>query len=528
MPGIRRLRGDPWAVLVIVCLGYFMTLLGSTSLSIAVPRIQSEMDAGLNEVLWMVGAYVLAMAILMITAGRLGDLFGPRTIFVIGMTVFTVTSALCGLADTPWQLIACRFLQGAGAALVIPQTLTLMTLTFPVERRGVASSVWGIAAALGAIAGPTLGGVIVAHAGWRWIFYINLPVGVIATVLALVIVPDRRTARSRWLDPHSVMLAAPALGAITFGLLEGRHYDWDPMIFVVVAAGLALLVAFAVRQRLARDPLIPPRLFTSRTFTLMSVVMAVVSMAMMSISLSMTIYLQSVLGLSAAQAGVTLAPWAAGMLMAFPFVGRLVDRFGPQFVLVSGLLLYACSLAAIGLLAQPDADQVALMIPLTVAGLSQSAVFAPATVVAMRDVDADLVGAGSGVFNTIRQIGTLLSVAVLGSVMAARFDTGVADRARDSARELSSEYRETFVHAVTDAATRGDGPRITLSPDLPAGVVQEMQEIAKSVHGHAFSGAAGFTLLICAAGVAIAGVACVVLRRAPARRAVEVRQGGQP
>jgi hypothetical protein len=192
-------------------------------------------------------------------------------------------------------------------------------------------------------------------------------------------------------------------------------------------------------------------------------------------------------------------------------------------------MLYAASLAAIGFMALPDADRYVLMIPLAVAGLSQSAVFAPATVIAMRDVAPDLVGAGSGVFNTIRQIGTLVSVAVIGSVLAVRLDTGVAVRAAQQARELPADYRGIFVQAVTDAAARGDGSRIALASDVPVSVVTRMQEIAKSVYGSAFSNAAGFTLLASAVGVAVAGVACVVvLRRAAVRREVEVGQGGPP
>lgn len=521
---VRRLQGNPWVVLVIACTGYFMTIMNTGSVSIALPTIQADLGAGLAEVLWVVGAYVLALVVLVITAGRLGDLVGPRTVFLVGMLVFTTASALCGFAAQPWHLIGARLLQGVGAALVIPQTLTIMMLVFPRERHGVASSVWGVAAALAGIAGPLIGGLLVTGIGWRWIFWVNLPTGVLTITLALLLVPDRRERRPRRLGISGVVLAGVALGAITFGLLEGEQYGWGTVVpFVpvpaIIGAGVALLVVFVVQQRRARDPLVPPALFGNAGFTLMSLVMALVSMALMTISLSMTLYLQSSLGLSAAQAGLTLVPWAAGMMLGFPVVGRSVDRWGGEVVLAAGLLLYAGCLAAIGLLARPDAGLWALMVPLTLAGVAQAAAFGPIVAMALRDVAVDLVGAASGVFNAIRQVGTLAAVGVMGAVLQDRLNSGIRTAARAALDTLPGPYRSLFVDLVTDAAVRGDGSAIVVPPGTPADVARQMREHAVTAYGHALSGSTRFVLLTCAGCVALAAAEVWHLSRTRLRTA---------
>ncbi|MET8869432.1 MFS transporter [Nonomuraea sp. NPDC004580] len=437
--GTRRLaalRGNPWAVMTTTCLGYFITILNSTSVSIAVPEIQAGLGASLSEVLWVVGGYVLALAVLTVTAGRLGDVAGPRTVFLAGMAVFTVASSLCGFAQTPWQLIGARLLQGVGAALIIPQTLTMMTLVFPPERRGRASAVWGVTAGLAGVAGPTLGGLLVSTAGWRSIFAMNLPVGVLIVVLTLLVVPPAVTGQAaRRLNAAGAALAGAGLGAITFGLLEGRHYGWGTVASVadvpitvpmVIGFGLLLLAGFVAHQHRAREPLVPTRLFADRTFTLMTASMAIVSMCVITLSLTMTLFLQTVLGMPAAQAGLTLAPWALGMTFGFPVTARLTERYGGERVLLGGLLVYAAALAAVALLSRPGVAGYALVAPLAIAGLSQSAAFGPITSLAMRDVASDLAGAASGVFNTIRQTGTLFGISVLGTVLQARLDAGLA------------------------------------------------------------------------------------------------------
>src|SRR3989475_5466197 len=222
---IERARANPWITLLVLCLGFFRVLLDLTIVNIAIPSIIDGLKAGLDQILWVLNAYTLTYAVLLITAGRLGDRFGQRNIFVIGLALFTVASAACGLAQDPNQLIVARITQGVGGALLTPQTLAILTQIFPAERRGAAFGVWGAVAGVATITGPILGGALVTWVDWRWIFYVNLPVGVVTLMLALLVVPDLRPGRRAGLELVGVLLASGGLFLVTFGLIEGRRYD---------------------------------------------------------------------------------------------------------------------------------------------------------------------------------------------------------------------------------------------------------------------------------------------------------------
>src|SRR6266536_2584888 len=223
---MAKLRGNPWAVLVVVSLGFFMTLLDLTIVNIAIPNMIDRLHASLDAVLWVLNAYALVLAVLVITAGRLGDLLGPRTMFVAGIVVFTAASAACGLAPGAGALIGFRAVQGLGAAMLMPQTLAIVTMTFPPERRGAAFGVWGGVAGLATITGPTLGGAIITYTDWPWIFFINVPLGIGALIATFAIVPDLRPGRRQGWDLVGVALATAGLFGIVFGLIEGQRYNW--------------------------------------------------------------------------------------------------------------------------------------------------------------------------------------------------------------------------------------------------------------------------------------------------------------
>ena len=294
---MRKYRGNPWAVLIVVSLGFFMTLLDLTIVNIAIPDMITQLHASLDDALWVINAYALVLSVLVITAGRLGDLFGQRRLFNIGIVIFTVASAACGLAPSPGWLIAFRAVQGLGAAVLMPQTLAILTMVFPAERRGAAFGVWGAVAGVATIAGPTLGGLLVTVFDWRWIFYVNLPIGVVVLALSAVIVPDLRTGRRHRLDIPGVILASLALVAICYGLVEGQRYSWGTIsgflsIPLILAAGGALLAVFLFVQARTQDrePLVPFALFKDRNFTLINWVSATVAIGMMGIFLPLTIY----------------------------------------------------------------------------------------------------------------------------------------------------------------------------------------------------------------------------------------------
>ncbi|WP_234343261.1 DHA2 family efflux MFS transporter permease subunit [Streptomyces sp. WM6372] len=425
---MRKWAGDPWAVLVTVSLGFFMTLLDLTIVNIAIPEMIDALGASLDQTLWVVSGYALVLAVLLISAGRLGDLWGPRRLFAGGVAVFTLASVACGLAPSAGLLIAARGLQGLGAALLAPQTMALIVAVFPAQRRGTAMGVWGMVAGLATLSGPTLGGILVSTVGWRWIFLVNVPIGVAALVLTYLVVPDVRNGRGRTFDLVGVLIATAALFCLAFGLQEGERYGWGAGIWGLLAAGVALVAGFLVHQRgkQDREPLVPFALFRDRNFTVMTALVALVSMAMIGLVLPFNLYLQSVLHMSALQAGLVLAPSSLVSMAVGPFAGRLSDRIGGKYLLLAGLSLYAAGMVAIVLVAGP-ATPWYLFVPATaVTGLGVGCVVAPMSTEAMRNVEPRLAGAASGVNNTIRQIGSVIGAASVGALLQGRLAAELA------------------------------------------------------------------------------------------------------
>src|SRR5437879_3020824 len=353
---IERARANPWITLLVLCLGFFMVLLDLTIVNIAIPSIIDGLRAGLDQILWVLNAYTLTYAVLLITAGRLGDRFGQRNVFAIGLALFTVASAACGLAQDANQLIVGRITQGVGGALLTPQTLAILTQIFPPERRGAAFGVWGAVAGVATITGPILGGALVTWVDWRWIFYVNLPVGVVTLALALLVVPDLRPGRRAGLELVGVLLASAGLFLVTFGLIEGQRYDWSTIttwqgiavtIPEVIGAGGVVLVLFLVWDHFRPRPLVPVSLFHDRNFAIMNWVAAALTFGMIGMFLPLTIYLQSALGFSAIKAGLTLVPMSLVSMVVAPNAGRLADRIGGKYIVMSGLTLFAAGVESI-------------------------------------------------------------------------------------------------------------------------------------------------------------------------------------
>jgi len=341
-------KKNPWLVLVVFSLGLFMTLLDLTIVNIAIPSIVDDLKAPLDGILWMLNAYSLVYAVLLITSGRLGDLFGPRQLFAAGVTVFTIASALSGLAQDPTQLILARGAQGLGAALLAPQGLPMLTSLFAPDKRGGVFAIFGILAGVAVVLGPTLGGFIVANLGWRWIFYVNIPVGIAIFALTFVLVPDLRPGRKHRLDLLGVFLASAGLLLVVFGLIEGQRFDWGTVVsFVtipeIIGAGVVLLVAFVLFERSMQDrePLLSFAVFRDRNFTLMTFVLMAMGFAMLGVFLPITIYFQSVLGFDALAAGLTIAPMPVAMMLGSGFVATAVPKYGAKPFLLVGLLLFA-------------------------------------------------------------------------------------------------------------------------------------------------------------------------------------------
>jgi EmrB/QacA subfamily drug resistance transporter len=522
---VRKYRGNPWAVLIVVSLGFFMTLLDLTIVNIAIPSMITSLHASLDDALWVINAYALVLAVLVITAGRLGDLIGPRIMFMGGIAVFTLASAACGAAPSPGWLIGFRAVQGLGAAMLMPQTLTIITNTFPPERRGAAFGVWGAVAGVATIAGPTLGGLLVTVFDWRWIFYVNLPIGVLVLLITPVIIPDLRLGRRHRIDVPGVLLASAALLAICYGLVEGQRYDWGRInsflsIPLILGAGVVLLVAFLVDQRLTqgREPLVPFALFRDRNYSVVNWISGVLAIGMMGIFLPFTIYLQSVLGFSALKAGLAMAPASLISLPVAPVAGRMTDKIGGKYILMSGLILFGAGMGWLALIATPTSTWPDFLAPLLVAGIGMGCTFAPLVTVAMRDVDPRMAGAASGVLNTVRQVGLVIGTATVGALLQNRLVSSMTSQATTRAAALPPQVRGRFITEIQGSARSGievgagQNGGIARQSGLPASLVAEVGRIGHDVFSFGYVDAMKTTMALPVVLLAVGAASCLAIK----------------
>jgi EmrB/QacA subfamily drug resistance transporter len=503
-------RTNPWIVLVVLTTGFFMILLDMTIVNVAIPSMASAsggLNATLDQILWVINAYVLVYAILLVTASRLGDLYGQRNLFAIGLFVFTVASALCGLSQDPNQLIAARILQGVGGALLTPQTLAIITTLFPPERRGAAFGIWGGVAGLATVTGPTLGGAIITYIDWRWIFYINVPIGIAALVATFAIVPDLRAGRHHSWDVLGIVMSTAALFGIVFGLIEGERYNWGQVdslgitIPEIIGAGLILMVLFILWERVQKEPLVPLSLFRERNFAVANWVAAAISFGMLSMFLPITIYLQSVRGFSALYAGLTLAPMSLTSMVMAPFAGRLADKYGGKYILTAGISLFTIGMAMMAYVAGPNSTWSTFLVPTIVSGMGMGLTFAPMTTVAMRNISPRVAGAASGVLNTIRQLGAAIGSAVVGAILQNQLANALHNQAVARSSQLPAAFREQFVAAFSSVASSGlqigtgqSGAK--LPGNLPPAVAQQIAAIAHDVFVSAYIDAMKATLVV--------------------------------
>lgn len=512
---MAKLRSNPWAVLLVLCMGFFMILLDTTIVNIAIPSIIDTMGASLDQVLWVLNSYILVYAVLLITAGRLGDIVGQRNLFATGMAIFVVASAYAGLSPDTGHLIAARVLQGIGGALLTPQTMSILTTIFPPERRGAAFGVWGAVAGIAAIAGPTLGGFIITNSSWRWIFYVNLPIGILALIATFLIVPDVRPGRHHRFDIVGVGLSTVALLLITFGLIEGEHYQWGSIwgpisIPLVIGAGLLVMVLFGLWERTREEPLVPFSLFADRNYLVMNWMGAVVAFGMLGMFLPITIYLQSVLGLDALHAGLTMVPMSIASMLVAPFSGRFADKIGGKYILTFGLTLFAAGMAGLIFLAGPNSTWQTFLLPLILAGIGQGCTFAPMTSLAMRDISPRMAGAASGVFNTTRQLGGVLGGAIVGAVLQNQLAAALRDQAVAQAAQLPSPFRQQFVNGFSNVVQGGlevgrgqGGVPQQLPAGIPPEVAAQLQQLGHNVFVYGFIDAMKPTLEISIAVLAL-------------------------
>jgi len=429
-----------WWTLAAVAFGLFMIMLDNTVVNVALPAIQESLDLKISELEWVVAGYALTFGALMLTGGKLADLFGRRLIFVVGLSVFTLSSLACGLADSANILIAARVVQGVGAAMMNPATLSIITVTFPPRQRGTAIGIWVGVSALALAIGPLVGGLITEHINWNWIFFINVPVGIVAIIAAFVFVDESRdTSHEQQPDVPGLIASAVGLFALTYGLIEANAYGWSsPRIIAsfVIAAGA--LVIFVLLERHQRLPMLDLSLFRNRTFSGANTVMLMTALAMFGVFFYVSLFMQNILRYSPTQAGAAFLPMTVLIILVAPQAGRLADRFGSRPFVGGGLFLVAVSLAIFSQLST-DSTFWTLLPGMITGGIGMAATMTPTTAAAMGAVQRDKAGVGSAVLNSARQVGGSLGIAIMGAIVASGLSSALA---------AGDTPDEAFVHGL--------------------------------------------------------------------------------
>jgi EmrB/QacA subfamily drug resistance transporter len=436
-----------WWTLGAVSFGLFMIMLDNTIVNVALPSIQGDLHIGISELEWVVNGYALTFAVLMLTGGKLADLFGRRLIFVVGLAIFTGASLACGLAPDANFLIGARIIQGVGSALMNPATLSIITATFPPRQRGMAIGVWAGVSALALAIGPLVGGVITQHISWNWIFFINVPVGILAIVVArLVIGETRDNSAEQRLDLPGLLTSAIGLFALIYALIEANTYGWTSgrilACFAIAVIGLAAFVVLELRQRV---PMLDLSLFRNPTFAGANGIMLLVALAMFGVFFYVSLYVQNILHYSPTQAGATFLPMTLCIVFLAPIAGRISDRYGPRWLISSGMALVGVSLLIFGRLGLTS-NFWDIFPALLVGGVGMAMSMAPTTATAMHAVPVDKAGVGSAVLNSMRQVGGSLGIAVMGAIVASYVHSPLSDP------RAPAEFVQGFQRALLVAA----------------------------------------------------------------------------
>jgi EmrB/QacA subfamily drug resistance transporter len=494
-PGAAGERPDPrrWLTLIILLLAALMNLLDVSIVNIAIPSIQRDLHASYADVQWALAGYTLAYALVLITGGRLGDIFGRKRLFLIGVAGFTIMSALCGAAQSPGMLIACRVVQGAMGGLMVPQVLAVIQVIFPPAERIKALAGFGVTAGLGTVSGPLLGGLLIQHSlfglTWRPIFLINVPVGIIAVAASAVLVRESRAPRPPKLDPVGVGLASVALLLLLYPLVQGRQLGWPTWTFASMAAAAPVLALFIgyerVKARRDGSPLVQLSLFRERGFSAGVAIAIAFFLGIASFGLVLTLFLQIGLGFTPLHAGLTFLPFSAGLLVSSAAAARLAPRFG-RGVTMSGAFVAAAGMAGLIEIVHHYGAAVTTwdLVPgLVAAGLGLGAVIAPLADIVLARVPKQDAGSASGVFNTALQVGNSIGIAVIGVIFFGMLGsqswpaaTAVAPQLRAGLAAANvpardAGYIETGFRSCLHARLVAADPTVTPAACLPSSAV---------------------------------------------------------
>ncbi|WP_280366293.1 DHA2 family efflux MFS transporter permease subunit [Nocardia wallacei] len=420
VPAGSRRKPPLAAVLAAVGIPTFMVTLDNLVVTNALPVIRTEMGASLGDLQWFVNAYTLAFASLLLTASALGDRLGRRRVFLAGIAVFTLASAACALATEPWMLITARAVQGLGAAGVMPLSLTLLSVAVPARMRSAAIGIWGGITGLGVAVGPVVGGAVVDGLSWQWIFWLNVPIGLVVLPFVARVLSES-FGGSRRFDPLGLVLAAGGVLALVWGVIHGADDGWTsvPVLTALIGGGvlLAALIGWELRTP---DPMLPLRLFRSRAFRVSNTTTFTFSVGVFGSIFLLAQFFQVVQGYSPLEAGVRTLPWTLAPMVVAPIAGLIVDRVGARTLLTSGQVLLAMALAWMAAVTTVDVGYGSYVGPFVLAGIGMGLTFAPSATVVMASTAPQDQAMASGTNSTLREVGVAMGVAVLASVFASR------------------------------------------------------------------------------------------------------------
>jgi EmrB/QacA subfamily drug resistance transporter len=402
--------------LAIVSVGLFMVVLDNLVVSVALPSIHRELGASIQALEWTVNAYVLAYAVLLLTGAALGDRFGRKRMFMAGVTLFTASSAAAAMAPSIGLLIAARAVQGVGAAIATPLTLALLADAYPPSQRGMALGIWSGVSGIAVALGPLVGGAVIQLSSWHWIFWINVPIGMVLVPLTAARLTESYGGAQR-LDLRGLLLASTGLFGVVFGLVRSQSLGWTNLEVVVsLAAGVALVVVFVLHELRTAEPMLPMKFFANRSFAVTNVVSLAMYFGMFGSIFFLSQYLQNVLHNTPFQAGLKLLVWTGATMVVAPLAGFFSERWGSGWFLAAGLSLQAIAMGWLAEIAGVGTSYTSMIAPFVLAGAGMALVFAPAANAVLSSVRTDQAGQASGATNAIRELGGVLGVAVLATV----------------------------------------------------------------------------------------------------------------
>jgi EmrB/QacA subfamily drug resistance transporter len=448
-----------WWVLVAMVFGLFMPMLDNLVVNVALPTIQRELGAGVSGLQWIIDAYTLTFASFMLTGGALGDLYGRKRFFMAGLVTFTVGSLLCGLSGSIGQLIAFRAVQGLGAAMLLPGSLSIITATFSGRERGAAIGIWAAMSGLAIAIGPVVGGFLVEHVSWQSIFYINVPIGILGlTMTALLVTESRDPSRSRRLDPAGLVTGTAGLFFLVYALIEGNARGWtDGLILGAFVLSAALMSLFFYVESHRESPMLPLHFFRNPTFAAANVVAAAIFFAMFGTVFFLTLYLQNVEGYSPVAAGVRLLAFSVVILVVAPVAGRLSDRFGSRWFMTIGPLVAALGMGLL-LRTEVGSSYTTVILPaFLVLAAGMAATMTPMTAAVMGSVETRHAGVASAATNTSRELGGVFGIALLGAVVTSAFTRAFTARLIESGLAKTEATRIVTKLGASAAAGNAQG-----------------------------------------------------------------------